>query len=203
MGFMVWIGQVRFETVLFVYLTGMVCGFLVAAVCRSKEGFLAWWTALSGAGTLVELSRKAKERELCFFLALAAVAVGVGELLLFAVFALRKWGERRAMRRAESFRSLEYGLPEQGNEYLRRRLDEGTRALKEERQETGVDLEYVRALLAKLKGAKLAAVEKLRAEELSKQITVYALKEGLTAEERVCLGECFSAVIALAAKHGV
>ena len=73
----------------------------------------------------------------------------------------------------------------------------------EERQETGVDLAYIRGLLVKLKSAALSAVEQMHLLELSKQITVYASREGLTAEERVALGDCFSAVLALAAKHGV
>ena len=94
-------------------------------------------------------------------------------------------------------------MPSSGNTYIRRRLERAEKLQREESEDTGVRLEYIRSLLTKLKGEKLAVVERLRVEELSKQITVYAMKEGLTAEERVLLGDCFSSVLALASKYGV
>ena len=98
---------------------------------------------------------------------------------------------------------MEYSLPEQGNEYLRCRLEKGKSEREEERENTIVELSYIRELLAKLKAAGVSAVDRMTAEELSKQLTMYASKDGLTARERVALGDCFSAVLTMAAKYGV
>jgi hypothetical protein len=98
---------------------------------------------------------------------------------------------------------MEVSLPDKENEYIRSRLERGRAIGEEERENTVVELSYIRELLGKLKATGVSAVDRMSAEELSKQLTVYASKDGLTAKERVALGDCFSAVLVLAAKYGV
>ena len=196
-------GQVRIEIVFLGFLAGVLLGLCVAVSCRSRIGFASWWAVMTGGLFVVELLREAENRELLFFVALALFLLGVGELLIACSYALQRLTRRKRIRRASAFYQEEERLPAKGNTYVRRRLELAENSNREEREQAGVNLEYIRELLTKLKGAKLAVVERLRVEELSKQLTAYALKEGLTAEERVGLGDCFSAVLALASKYGV
>ena len=200
--FFIWMGQVRVEYLFGGYFALIFLGVLTAILCKARSGFVAWWAAVSGGLFLLLLGKKSGDRTLALALALSAVAFGAAELLLLSAFALMRYARRRRARIEAAFRKAEFTLPNSGNEYLRKRL-ERAKEVEEERQETGVDLAYIRGLLVKLKSAALSTVEQMRLFELSKQITVYASKEGLTAEERVALGDCFSAVLALAAKHGV
>lgn len=198
------IGQVRVETLFAAYLLLLFSGLLTAYFCRSKETFAAWSVAAVGIFLLALFANESLSwREIGGFICLSlVVSGGVFLLLTFALF-LRRWGKRSAALRAGRKRRLEFTLPDKKNEYLRERLDNVLKAREEERSEAGVELEYVRGLLARLKAAPLAAVERMQTEELSRQITLYSSKEGLTADEKRGLGDCFSALINLAAKYGI
>lgn len=199
-----YLGQVCVERAFFVYLLLLLSGFVAAYFCRSKEGFVAWFVADLGGFLLVLFANEAVFwREAGGFIALALMLGGVLFLLLSFAFFMRRQRKRKAAAGEGRRRLLEFTLPDRKNNYLRERLDGVLKAREEERSEAGVKLEYVRGLLARLKAAPLAAVERLQAEELSKQITFYSSKEGLTAEEKRSLGDCFSALINLAAKYGV
>ena len=199
-----YLGQVCVERAFAVYLLLLLSGILTAYFCRSKDGFIAWLVVDTGGFLLVMFAKETFSwREVGVFIALALVLGGLLFLLLsFALFVRRQRKKRAALKEGQK-RRLEFTLPDRKNEYLRQRLDGVLKARGEERSESGVKLEYVRGLLARLKAAPLAAVERLQAEELSKQITFYSSKEGLTAEEKRGLGDCFSALINLAAKYGV
>lgn len=199
-----YLGQVCVERAFAVYLLLLLSGCVTAYFCRSKDGFFAWLVADTGVFLLVLFGSDALSwREVGVFIAFALMLGGLLFLLLsFALF-LRRQRKRRVVAGEGRKRRLEFTLPDRKNNYLRERLDGVLKAREEERSEAGVKLEYVRGLLARLKAAPLTAVERLQTEELSKQITFYSSKEGLTAEEKRGLGDCFSALINLAAKYGV
>ena len=199
-----YLGQVRIEEAFGGYLFLLSLGLLTAYFCRAREGFVAWIVLLVGSFAFVAscvegLSLKTAVR----YFSLAAILGGVAFLMLTFLFFVRRLRKRRKAVGAARKRSLEFTLPDRKNEYLRERLNGALKAREEERSETGVNLEYVRALLAKLKAAPLAAVERLQAEELSRQITLYCSKDGLTAEEKRGLSDCFSLLINLSAKYNV
>ncbi len=199
-----YLGQVCVERVFAVYLLLLLSGFLTAYLCRSKDGFVAWLVVETGGFLLVMFANETLSwREVGVFIALSFVVGGLLFLLLSFTLFMRRQRKKRAALKEGQKRRLEFTLPDRKNEYLRQRLDGVLKAREEERSESGVKLEYVRGLLARLKAAPLAAVERLQTEELSKQITFYSSKEGLTAEEKRGLGDCFSALINLAAKYGV
>ena len=201
---LLYVGQVRVESAFSLYLLFLLSGLLTAYFSRSKEGFVAWEIVLFGVFLFVAVCAESLSiKERAAWLALALACVGAAFLLLsFLLFVRRRFKRQRVLKEGRA-RQLEFTLPDRKNEYLRERLDGVLKAREEERSEAGVKLEYVRALLARLKTAPLATVERLQTEELSRQITLYCSKDGLTAEEKRGLGDCFSALFNLSAKYGV
>ena len=199
-----YLGQVRIEEAFGGYLFLLSLGVLTAYFCRAREGFVAWIVLLVGSFVfLVSCMEGLSLKESVRYVSLVFMLGSTAFLLLAFLFFVRRLRKRRKAVGAARKRSLEFTLPDRKNEYLRERLNGALKAREEERSETGVNLEYVRGLLAKLKAAPLAAVERLQAEELSRQITVYCSKDGLTAEEKRGLSDCFSLLINLSAKYNV
>ncbi|MBQ8320305.1 MAG: hypothetical protein IJX81_05435 [Clostridia bacterium] len=202
--YIVSMGQGCVEHCFLVALAAVLTGVAIGFFARSTSVYSGWVAALLGGFFLFAfLSGELLEEGLFLCLFLALSLWGGGVLLLTGALAVRRRARFLKKRREEKKRRVEFMLPDDKNGYLRLRLDTALKPREEEKSETGVRLEYVQGLLAKLKAAPLAALERLQTEELSKQIALYCARERLTAEEQRALGDCFSQLLKTAAKYGV
>ena len=175
------------------FLTGETGGYAVASFFVTG----AWLLLLSFLKVQGELFVT-----LCASGLFVAGAIGV---ILVLVLAISKEKAARKRRREEKNRRLQYGLPEKENSYVRARL---STALKdtgkdEAKHRDDVRIAYVRKLLARVKEEGLTPAERIQAEEISRLLAVYLVKDEWTTEELRAVNELFSSVLKLAGKYAV
>lgn len=164
---------------------------------------------------------------ICFLPAIFSVKFSDGDtavfgilLLVFGAFfylclavAFRVRERRRARRasREKESRQAMFTLPDKENTFVRDRLNTSLRANEEGKEdeedydleESKLRLNHVRDMLSKLKAAPLSPGDRLETEGISRQITIYATKNKLTAKELRGLNDCLSMVLKMTAKYAV
>lgn len=134
--------------------------------------------------------------------------VGLCAAVVCAAASARK--RKRLERERQAERERQFTLPDRENTFIRDRLNTTLRPSSKPRsailyfvEKEGVRLEYSRALLTRLKRAKLAVGDRLETEEMSKKLTELMLKDGLTGKELRELNELFSSLLKMSAKYSV
>ncbi|MBQ9714425.1 MAG: hypothetical protein IJV83_03795 [Clostridia bacterium] len=149
------------------------------------------------------------------YLAIAFGVDGVLGICVAAVLAIRTARERKRKRLYISAKKTACGLPPQGNEYVRSRLNTVLRkpedevgfsrvresALYENRE--SVRLGYARRLIVQIKDAPLTQAEYLETQTLSQILTEYGMQGKWSAEELRKMNDVFSRLLKLAAKYSV
>ena len=174
------------------FLTGETGGYAVASF------------GITGAWLLL-LSFLKVQGDLFVILFAGALFVesGIGGILAL-VLAISKEKDAQKRRREEKNRRLQYGLPERENSYVRARLSTALKENKEEgKHRDEVKIAYVRKLLARVKEVGLSPAERIQAEEISRLLAVYLVKDEWTTEELRAVNELFSSVLKLAGKYAV
>ena len=141
------------------------------------------------------------------------ILVTLGSFVYLLLSVSLKWKtEKRAKKEklVQERRKAVFTLPDRENSFVRDRLNGSLRAEEEAVNEREYNLEdsklrlnHVRDMLTKLKAAPLSAGDRLETEEISRLITLYAMKERLTAKEIRDLNDCLSAILKMTAKYSL
>ncbi len=141
---------------------------------------------------------------LVFCIACIACFIGVLNLFVLLLVAIRRFKRRTAERKREYFRRLQYALPEENNGYVRQRLHTALKPTDDESEsEPTAEMGYAKELLLRLQNADLTKAERWELEELTKTLQLYEAKSRFSKLDCRGASDAFARLIKLAGKYAV